>query len=147
MEKYSNNDDAIDEMMSYIKKELGDMELKIKNAEKSWKRKLRGLINVTGLFRHLDGMDGWLPYGFVEIYEANEKMAGYESHQHFRIKDDNEKLLYIKKSESDIRGVDHYCVCETVEYMSDYYSGYLLYPLKNGLYFKVSYSLKGRQIV
>lgn len=84
-------------------------------------------------------MEGWLPCGFVEIYETDEKRRGYSSYQHVRIKDDEDKLLYIKQDSDDIKGVNHQCVWQTVGIMGDDYSGYLLFPLKNGSYFKVSY--------
>lgn len=113
-------------------------EIKLKNL---WKKNLKGLVNVSGLFKYLDEDNYWQPIGIVEVYETDEKTGGYSSYQHVRVKDDeNDKLLYLKQPEFDLRGVDHICVWQTCGMMGDDYSGYLLFPLKNGKYFKVSYS-------
>ena len=134
------SDDYLQQMMSDSYKEVEQEIARIEKEKKSWKKKLKGLINVTGLFRHLEEMEGWYPYGFVEVYDTDEKRAGYKSYQHVRIKDDKDNRLYMKQPEVEIKGIDHYCVWQTVGHLGDDYSGYLLYPLKNGLYFKVGYS-------
>jgi hypothetical protein len=134
------SDDYLQQMMSDSYKEVEQEITRIEKEKKSWKKKLKGLINVTGLFRYLEEMDGWYPYGFVEVYDTDEKRGGYKSYQHVRIKDDKDNLLYMKQPESEIKGIDHCCVWQTVGHLGDDYSGYLLYPLKNGLYFKVGYS-------
>jgi hypothetical protein len=105
-----------------------------------WRKKLKGLINVSGLFKWLDEHDYWTPLEIVEIYNTDEKTSGYSSYQHVRIKDDKDKLLYMMQDEDEIRNVNHYCVWQTCGMMGDDYSGYLLFPLKNGKYFKVNYS-------
>jgi hypothetical protein len=108
---------------------------------KEWKAKLKGLINITGLFKNLDdGMDSWMPIDIVEIYNTDEKRSGYSNYQHVRIKDDKDRLLYMKQDEEEIRGIDHCCVWQTVGYCEDDYSGYLLFPLKDGRYLKISYA-------
>jgi len=57
------------------------------------------------------------------------------------VKNEKENLTYLKFKESEIRKVDHYCVWQTSDGISgDSYWGYLLFPLSNGKYFKVSYS-------
>ncbi len=104
-----------------------------------WKRELAGLINVSGLFKSLEENEDWHPIGIVDVYETDEKRSGYKSYQHVRIKDDSERLLFMKQTNTEIRGVDHYCVWQTVGHLGDDYSGYLLYPLKNGSYFKVAF--------
>lgn len=134
------SDNYLNEMMSDAYKEVERELDKVEKEKKLWKQKLKGLININGLFRYLNEMESWYPYGFVEIYETDEKISGYKSYQHVRIKNDNDRLLFMKQPESEIRGIDHCCVWQTVGYLGDDYSGYLLYPLKNGLYFKVGYS-------
>ena len=113
---------------------------KEKQLKNVWRKKLNGLINVTGLFKWLDELDYWIPIDIVEIYNTDEKTSGYGSYQHIRIKDDKDNLLYLMQNEDEIRNVNHYCVWQTVGYCGDDFSGYLLYPLNNGKYFKVSYS-------
>jgi len=115
-------------------------DLEEKRVKKSFKSLLRGLINVTGLYRSLDENDTWHPQDIVEIQLTDEKRSGYKSYQHARIVDDTEKKLYMRCSCSDIRGIDHYYVWQIGGYLGDDYSGNILYPLKNGKYFKVSYS-------
>lgn len=112
-------------------------EKKLKN---DFKKKLRGLINVTGLYKWLDENDGWSPLDIVEIKLTDEKSSGYASYQHARIVNDQGKYLYMKTDCDEIRGIDHYYVWQTVGFCGDDYSGYLLFPLKNGKYFKANYS-------
>ena len=38
-----------------------------------WRKKLKGLINVSGLFKSLDEHDYWMPMDIVEIYNTDEK--------------------------------------------------------------------------
>jgi hypothetical protein len=50
-------------------------------------------------------------------------------------------MTYEKVKETEIRGVDHYYVWQqTTSMEGDSYSGHLLFPLKDGRYFKCSYS-------
>lgn len=121
-------------------KEVEIRMLALENDKKQWKKSLKGLVNVSGLFNYLNEMDDWYPIGFVEVYEVDEKSHGYKSYQHVRIRDDKYRTLYLKQVHTDIRGIDHTCVWQRVGFMGDDYSGYLLFPLKNGLYFKVEYS-------
>jgi hypothetical protein len=113
---------------------------KEKQLKNVWRKKLNGLINVIGLFKSLNEDTYWTPLEIVEIYHTDEKLSGYSNYAHVRIKDDPDNLLYIVHNEKEIRGIDHYCVWQTVGYCDDDFSGYLLYPLNNGKYFKVSYS-------
>lgn len=46
----------------------------------------------------------------------------------------------MKQNENEIRNVNHYCIWQTCGIMGDDYYGYLLFPLKNGKYFKVNYA-------
>lgn len=105
-----------------------------------YRKLLRGLINVTGVFRHLDDNTYWEPQGIVDIELTDDVRSGYRTYQHARIIDDKSKILYMKIPEDEIRGVDHYYVWQTTGMLGDDYSGWMLFPLKNGRYFKVNYS-------
>jgi len=124
--------DYIEEMIQYDKDK--------NKRDREWKKKLKGLINVSGLFRDLSEMDGYEIIDVVEVYNVDEKRSGYSNFQHVRIKDDKDRLLYMKQSCSEIRNVDHTCVWQTVGMMGDDYSGFCLYPLKDGKYLKTSFS-------
>ena len=104
------------------------------------KKALKGLINVTGLFKHLqESMFYWHAEGFVEIVLTDEKESGYSKYQHARTIPDD-KRLYMKTDCDEIRGVDHYYVWQTTGCCEDDYSGFLLFPLKDGRYYKFWYS-------
>lgn len=105
-----------------------------------WRKQLKGLINVSGLFNWLNEHEYWTPLEIVEIYKTDEKNSGYSNYQHVRIKNDSDNLLYIMQNEHEISGINHYCVWQTCGIMDDDYSGYLLFPLKNGKYFKINYA-------
>lgn len=111
-----------------------------RKSEKAWKKKLKGLINVSGLFRDLSEMDSYEIIDIVEIYNVDEKSSGYSNYQHARIKDEKISHLYMKQKATDLRGVDHVFVWQTVGMCGDDYSGFCLYPLKNGLYLKTRFS-------
>lgn len=96
--------------------------------------------NVTGLIRFLEDSAYWTPMGMVDIVLTDEKSGGYSGYQHARISDDSSKHLYKKMPCDEIRGIDHYYVWQSVGYCEDDYYGYMLFPLKNGKYYKVSYS-------
>lgn len=113
---------------------------KEKKLKAEYKRKLKGLINISGLFKSLENDIHWTPIGFVEIELTDEKTNGYKAYQHARIINSDDKKLYLKTDCDDIRGVDHYYVWQTVGYLEDDFSGFLLFPLNNEKYFKVSYS-------
>ena len=107
-----------------------------------YRKLLRGLINVSGLFRNLgENMMSWQPEGIVDIVLTDEKSSGYSTYQHARISGGEDKRLYMKTECDEIRGVDHYYVWQTTGCCEDDYSGYLLYPLKDGRYFKLWYSM------
>jgi hypothetical protein len=109
-------------------------------SENAWKKKLKGLINVSGLFRDLSEMDNYEIIDIVEVYNVEEKSGGYPDHQHGKIKGEKISHLYMKQNATELRGIDHVFVWQTVGMCGDDYSGYCLYPLKNGLYLKTSYS-------
>lgn len=118
-------------------KEEKRREKKLKN---NFKAQLRGLINVTGLFKYLDDNTYWKPQDIVEIELTKETTVGYRTYQHAKIKGDESGRLYMKMSDDEIRGVDHYYVWQTCGYLGDDYSGWMLFPLRNGKYFRVYYN-------
>lgn len=114
--------------------EFYEQENALKN---EWKEKLKGLVNVEDLYSDLSENDSWSPIGIVEVQETDEKRPNYPNHECGRIK--GEKTLYMK-IECDLTDINHCYVWQQVGMMGDDYSGYLLYPLKGGKYFKVNYS-------
>lgn len=110
-----------------------------------WKEKLKDLIPKYDVLMEWlsDGLDDWTPIGIVEVYEVEEKASGYSNYQHVRIKDDEEKLLYMKnedEGDEEEIGVNHHHVWQMTGYLGDDYSGFMLFPMTDGRYFKVSYN-------
>lgn len=135
-EQQKINDEAMEDYAKLCKEEA----IKEQKLKSEWKQKLKGLINVSGLFRWLDeGNDYWNPIEIVEIELTDEKRSGYSTYQHVRVKNDKVRRLYMKQTESEIRGINHICVWQINEY-EDSYSGNILFPLKDGTYFKIGYS-------
>lgn len=132
--EYAKSLKAIHEELKKIKKQQKDL-------KNDYKKQLKGLINVTGLYNHLNSdLESWYVCGIVEVYNVDEKINGYNSYQCVRIKDDSDNKLYMVQPNSDIKGVTHNCVWQTTGYLGDDYSGYLLFPLSNGKYFKIEYT-------
>lgn len=133
-------DVVFDQMMEDYAKEMKayiENQIKVKNR---FKKELKGLINVHGLFRELnDTLDTWMPLGYVEVYEVTEKSGGYSNYQHARIKDGKQNLLYMKQ-ECQIRNVDHEYVWQAVGCCGDDYSGFILFPLSNGRYLQIEFT-------
>jgi hypothetical protein len=111
-----------------------------KKLRAKYRKHLKGLINITGLFKHLDTNDSWNPEGIVDIELTDETSSGYRTYQHARIVGDTSRRLYMKIPDDEIRGVDHYYVWQTTGCCEDDYSGWMLFPLKDGRYFKVYYN-------
>lgn len=102
----------------------------------SWKEKLKGLINTKKLWRELeeDYENFWGIEDIVELELTDEKREGYsKDYQCARIKGERGYLY----TDWDGNGVFNW---QQTGYLGDDYSGYLLYPLKDGKYLKVSYS-------
>lgn len=102
----------------------------------SWKEKLKGLIKVKKLWKELeeDYENSWGIEGIVELELTDEKKSGYsKNYQCARIKGEKGYLY----TDWNGKGVFNW---QQTGYLGDDYSGYLLYPLKDGKYLKVSYS-------
>ena len=129
--------DALDDLDKVLREE----QRLIRKRKNVFKEQLKGLINVTGLYRWLNGdMSFWMPEDIVEIHLTDEKRSGYSSYQHARIVGDDTRFLYMKTDCDEVRGIDHYYVWQTTGCCEDDYYGYLLFPLKDDTYFKISYS-------
>lgn len=110
-------------------------ELKRLEERDSWKKKLKGLINTKKLWKEMEeDMEGWDIEGVVEIELTDEQRRGYcTKHQCARIKGEKGYLYTDWGGE----GVFNW---QITGYLGDDYSGYLLHPLKDGKYLKVSYN-------
>lgn len=75
-----------------------------KKLRSEFKKKLKGLINITGLFRKLDAETYWWPEDIVELELTDETIPGYRTYQHARIVGDESRRLYMKTPEDDIDG-------------------------------------------
>ena len=126
-------EEFLEEEKAQIKKE--------REFKDSIKKELESLINIEGLFNWLeDGHDSWTPIGIVDIKLTDEKLSGYSSHSCARVVDEEDKLLYMKTDMDDApEGIDYYYVWQT-NHFEDSYSGFLLFELKNGKFFKISYN-------
>jgi len=131
---------SIDKIEKEFQESLKEEIKREKKLFNDYKKKLRGLINVTGLFRHLSDNTYWSPEGIVDIELTDEKTSGYSRYQHARIVGDETKRLYCKTPDDGVRGVDHYYVWQSTGCCEDDYWGWMLYPLKDGRYFKVHYN-------
>jgi len=127
----------INEKLIFSFEQQANDERKLKSR---YKKILRGLINISGLYRNLNDNTYWEPEDIVDVELTEETTSGYRSYQHARIVGDTSRRLYMKQPETEIRGVDHYYVWQTTGCCEDDYSGWMLFPLKNGRYFKVNYS-------
>lgn len=127
------------EELKEIQNDIAEYYKEKRKSENAWKKKLKGLINVSGLFKDLAEMDSYEIIDIVEVYDVEAKSGGYENHQHGKIKDEKFSNLYMKQNANELRGIDHVYVWQTVGMCGDDYSGYCLYPLKNGSYLKTSF--------
>jgi hypothetical protein len=144
---------AFDKEMKEFDKVIRKEKREEKRFKNYYKKLLKGKINISGLWKNLDDeMSSWTPVGIVNIKLTDEKQSGYSTYQHARVEsyltgivmrnNDTYKdnYLYMKTPCDDIRGVDHYYVWQRTGCCEDDYYGYLLFPLKDGMYFKISYS-------
>jgi len=130
-----------DKMWNEYAKEIKKLAIKQKKLNSEYRKKLKGQINVNGLYYWLNNtQDNWMPEDIVEIELTNEKQNGYPN-QCCRIVGDNEKLLYIKRNFNEVKNINDCYVWQTTTSLEgDSYFGYLLFELKNDKFFKVSYN-------
>lgn len=115
----------------------------------SWKEKLKGLISTKHLWNQMnEETDNWNIEEIVEIEKITDKETilkklGIYTPYIEACKIKGENYFTYSKSECfdyEPKYISHYYVWQQTGYSGDDYSGYLLYPLKDGRYLKVSYS-------
>lgn len=113
------------------------------------KEDLKDLIEPK-YFDFIESHESYSDEGIVNIVEVVERTSGYSNYPHCRIfGGEGDSRIYIKheteletyKRESKYEGSRiEYWVWQTVGYCDDDYSGYLLLPMSDGRYWRVSYA-------
>jgi hypothetical protein len=78
----------------------------------------------------------WRHEGYVKIELTDYKQSGYSNYDFYK-EISGDGRYYMKQ---DVKGNFHTMVWQTVGFLGDDYSGFLLFPLTNGQYWKISYS-------
>ena len=129
--------------------EVAEEENRMLQERDSWKSKLKGLISTKHLWNQMnEEMSSWNIEGIVEIEKITDKETilkklGIYTPYIEACKIKGENYFTYSKSECfdyEPKYINHYYVWQQTGYLGDDYSGYLLYPLKDGKYLKVSYS-------
>jgi hypothetical protein len=94
-------------------------------------------INYTIDNIDFDEFSSWQHVGYVEVVETSNANTGYPSYKFYLEKDNPKSLKYMRQDDDD---EFHSMVWQTVGYCEDDYSGFLLFPLNDGRYWKISYS-------
>jgi hypothetical protein len=112
------------------------------------KEELNGLIEPK-YFDFAESHESYGSEGIVNIIEVKEKTSRYSAYPLCREFGSNERRIYIhhttqletEDEQSKYEGSDiEYWVWQTVGYCEDDYSGFLLLPMLDGRYWKISYS-------
>jgi len=91
--------------------------------------------NIKYDFDFIDLEDiSWKHEGYVEVEESDYKNGFYPNHKFYKVK--GEKLNYMRQDDD---GEFHNMVWQTTGACEDDYSGFQLFPLSNGKYWKISY--------
>lgn len=91
--------------------------------------------NINYDFDLIDVSDiHWQHIGYVEVEKSDYESSHYPTHEFYKVK--GEKLNYMRQDDD---GEFHNLVWQTSGHCEDDYSGFLLFPLSNGLYWKISY--------
>lgn len=113
-----------------------------KKIKLQYRLKLKDLIHVDSLYEYLD-QQWWAPMAIVNLKLTDDKMSGYADTQCARIEDEQDGLIYLKTEtygdDIEIKDVYYYYVWQQC-HDEDSYSGFMLFPLSDGRFFKVSYS-------
>lgn len=120
--------------------EVIEEENKFLEERNSWKKKLKGLINTKRLWEDMEEMEGWGINGIVEIEKTEERKPNYKEYECAYIKGDKNYLFMKHEPDFEVRYINHYYVWQQTGYLGDDYSGWMLYPLKDGKYLKISYN-------
>ena len=105
--------------------------------KEKFKEQLRSLLNVDLVWNFLNDNDNWEPEGSIDI----KIIEGKENGRHIAIDLSEPTRKFERQDEHpEEAGVDHVYCWQTNGYLGDDYSGWMLFPLSNGRYFRVSYS-------
>ena len=80
-------------------------------------------------------MDDWQHEAFVKVKKFNKNGKDY-----YKISEGFDLDLVFTKQDGENTDGSHCLIWQTVGYCEDDYSGYLMFPLKDGRYWLVSYS-------
>lgn len=128
-QKYVDTEQALKEYYADMKME-GEKTAKL-NAEAI--EFVKANINYDFGLIDLDGVN-WQHEGYVEVEKSDFKNGFYPSHEFYKVK--GEKLNYMRQDDD---GEFHNMVWQTTGACEDDYSGFQLFPLSNGKYWKISY--------
>jgi len=95
-------------------------------------------LNIQYSFEMIDfsDLEFWQHEGFVELEKSDYKSCFYPTYDFYTEKG-SKAYHYMKQ---DVDGEFHNMVWQITGHCEDDYSGYILYPLSNGKYWKISYS-------
>ncbi len=102
-----------------------------------FKEELRPLLDVDLVWEFLNDNETWEPEASVNIKIIKERPNG----RHIAIDLSDPKRKFERQDEDIYEaGVDHVYVWQTVGFCGDDYSGWMLFPLSNGRYLRISYT-------
>ncbi len=135
MEKEVYKEDFYDEIFNEAMNEVFKHQQEIDNKNKQVIKEVKKLINYpfSRIKEALEYCD-WKDQGYVEVEKTDYKDNNYPNHEFYRII--GNYTYFMKQDETK---KFHYLVWQTSSY-EDSYHGYILFPLTNGKYWKVSYS-------
>lgn len=140
-----NNGYVLDEIAKEVYTELVAEEEKIFNNFIENYNLVKNKIgyDVYHLEEYLGGEDDNFDYvehvGFVEVEISDFKSHSYPNHIFYSIiGEGSDKVRYMKQGVSD-KHKFHAMVFQTTGYCEDDYSGFMLFPLTDGTYWKVRY--------
>ncbi len=110
-----------------------EQEKEMKLAKEQAIQDVTGLINLDILYFFKNDLSYWEPQGIVDLikYDKFGKPFATES---------NATLEYEYQEESEVKDIDHIYIWQNNGYSGDDYSGWMLYPLSNGKYWKIYYN-------
>ncbi len=129
-------------------KELIEEQNVIRDTWNKAKEKLKDLIE-SKYFDFAESHEYYVSEDIVNIIEVKDRNQGYKSYPHCREVDTKDSRLYMRHTdnletfngESKYEGEEViYWVWQTVGFLGDDYSGFLLLPMLDGRYWKISYN-------
>lgn len=91
------------------------------------------------IMEELEDLDFWEHVSYVQMEKTDQKESGYQSFDFYVEPGDRCGSLYMKQDE-DATGYHKLIMQWSVGDSGDSWSGFLLFPLKDGNYWKISYS-------